>query len=415
MWFRNGCLALSLCGALAAGTIGCGDASEPDQEPVGTERQALSQNIPWWLVEMPADWGCGQTLEGRFQGWDSAHMYAFPGKIGYRYDFQFKGSHPARKGVVMAVYDSETGQLVASDYEVWGNEIGLVYEAEKSIPYYVGVYSIAWHATGDYTLTAECELTKHCVEWETSEPDGTPLNNFYAQEVVTYDEGKQVLAQIPHFFHEAINPGRCSEQGLMCPAVVDPVCTDSPEPQTQYNNLCEFKRHVREMASQHGQWKGHWENDVCDATGQFCGGIAGLPCPDGFTCVLEGSYPDAGGSCQPVSCTYAGKQYAPGDSFPATDGCNTCTCTDDGHIACTEIYCQCDPEKEWWRDYKFTDPDTCAVVKYQCQPKTLPFSNDCGCGCQQDPACPEWINCMPPVTPECTQLQTDCPYSQVAY
>ena len=31
--------------------------------------------------------------------------------------------------------------------------------------------------------------------------------------------------------------------------------------------------------------------------GEFCGGIAGLPCPSGFECVLDGDYPDAGGKC----------------------------------------------------------------------------------------------------------------------
>ena len=28
-----------------------------------------------------------------------------------------------------------------------------------------------------------------------------------------------------------------------------------------------------------------------------CGGIAGLQCPDNLTCVLEATYPDAGGKC----------------------------------------------------------------------------------------------------------------------
>jgi hypothetical protein len=32
--------------------------------------------------------------------------------------------------------------------------------------------------------------------------------------------------------------------------------------------------------------------------GQFCGGIAGIQCPDGFECHLDGSYPDAGGTCE---------------------------------------------------------------------------------------------------------------------
>ncbi len=29
----------------------------------------------------------------------------------------------------------------------------------------------------------------------------------------------------------------------------------------------------------------------------FCGGIAGIACPDGFKCQLDGNYPDAGGKC----------------------------------------------------------------------------------------------------------------------
>lgn len=36
------------------------------------------------------------------------------------------------------------------------------------------------------------------------------------------------------------------------------------------------------------------------AGGQFCGGIAGIPCPPGFMCVLEGTFPDAGGRCEPA-------------------------------------------------------------------------------------------------------------------
>ncbi len=40
----------------------------------------------------------------------------------------------------------------------------------------------------------------------------------------------------------------------------------------------------------------------CDGTidgdGDFCGGIAGFQCQEGLTCVLDGDYPDAGGTCQ---------------------------------------------------------------------------------------------------------------------
>jgi len=38
----------------------------------------------------------------------------------------------------------------------------------------------------------------------------------------------------------------------------------------------------------------------CENSSVFCGGIAGLPCPDGFWCKLDGDYPDAGGQCLPT-------------------------------------------------------------------------------------------------------------------
>lgn len=31
--------------------------------------------------------------------------------------------------------------------------------------------------------------------------------------------------------------------------------------------------------------------------GQFCGGVAAVQCGEGFTCQLDGTYPDAGGKC----------------------------------------------------------------------------------------------------------------------
>ena len=34
-----------------------------------------------------------------------------------------------------------------------------------------------------------------------------------------------------------------------------------------------------------------------------------------------------------------GTMYAPGDSFPDADGCNTCFCSDDGSAGCTEMAC----------------------------------------------------------------------------
>jgi len=37
------------------------------------------------------------------------------------------------------------------------------------------------------------------------------------------------------------------------------------------------------------------------------------------------------------ACTYNGKSYNPGDSFPDTDGVNQCTCESDGEVMCTLV------------------------------------------------------------------------------
>ncbi|MBI2036707.1 hypothetical protein HYT17_03695 [Candidatus Microgenomates bacterium] len=34
-----------------------------------------------------------------------------------------------------------------------------------------------------------------------------------------------------------------------------------------------------------------------NAVDKFCGGIANIACPSGYTCKLDGSYPDSGGKC----------------------------------------------------------------------------------------------------------------------
>jgi len=38
-------------------------------------------------------------------------------------------------------------------------------------------------------------------------------------------------------------------------------------------------------------------------------------------------------------CTYGGKHYAAGDSFASSDGCNQCSCGEDGQVACTLKAC----------------------------------------------------------------------------
>lgn len=53
---------------------------------------------------------------------------------------------------------------------------------------------------------------------------------------------------------------------------------------------------------------------------------------------VDGGPPGAD-AAGPVTCTYGGQTHAPGAVFPATDGCNSCHCFDDGTVGCSLIAC----------------------------------------------------------------------------
>ena len=40
--------------------------------------------------------------------------------------------------------------------------------------------------------------------------------------------------------------------------------------------------------------------EICECQGQFCGGIGAIQCPENEICVLQGNFPDAGGTCEPA-------------------------------------------------------------------------------------------------------------------
>lgn len=84
----------------------------------------------------------------------------------------------------------------------------------------------------------------------------------------------------------------------------------------------------------------------------------------------------------PPRCFYEGHGYSSGDTFAATDGCNTCTCNANGSVSCSKLKCTCEPESEPWRTYLGT-PQQCMTIRYTCPMNQVPFSNACGCGCEK--------------------------------
>ncbi|HYH96103.1 hypothetical protein [Hyalangium sp.] len=90
--------------------------------------------------------------------------------------------------------------------------------------------------------------------------------------------------------------------------------------------------------------------------GQFCGGIAAIPCPEGLSCVDD-----------------------PKDSCDPTQGGADC-----GGV-CVDPYAEKKPKCDY-RDpnlsYVSRDPAQCAAILFKCPEGSTAFFNDCGCGCQ---------------------------------
>lgn len=45
-----------------------------------------------------------------------------------------------------------------------------------------------------------------------------------------------------------------------------------------------------------------------------------------------------------ATCTYQGQEFKPGESVPSVDGCNSCSCGENGQVACTLMACSSDKE-----------------------------------------------------------------------
>ncbi len=76
-----------------------------------------------------------------------------------------------------------------------------------------------------------------------------------------------------------------------------------------------------------------------------------------LACVAADAAGDSSGSPKNVTCDYDGVHHAPGDTFPSTDGCNGCTCSQTGQVACTTVACVT-PDDAGASDSGCTGPST---------------------------------------------------------
>ena len=95
------------------------------------------------------------------------------------------------------------------------------------------------------------------------------------------------------------------------------------------------------------------EQEARGGSGQFCGGIAAIRCPEGYTCVDD-----------------------PNDDCDPNQGGADCAgiCVKDKGNQCTG--------REPGLKYISRDPNQCATIRFFCEQGYQPFFNDCGCGCE---------------------------------
>ncbi|HEY5957286.1 MAG TPA: hypothetical protein VIV60_12060 [Polyangiaceae bacterium] len=74
--------------------------------------------------------------------------------------------------------------------------------------------------------------------------------------------------------------------------------------------------------------------DSCNSCSCTANGVA---CTT-ITCAVGGA--SAAGGSSGITCSYNGINYAVGNTFKASDGCNTCSCTASGLAVCTKMACQ---------------------------------------------------------------------------
>lgn len=158
--------------------------------------------------------------------------------------------------------------------------------------------------------------------------------------------------------------------------------------------------------------------------GGGAGGSGGVTCEWNGKTYGPGQFPAGDGcntcTCSPdgsVGCTlmycaggcdHGGKHYEPGQSFPAADGCNTCTCEAGGMISCTEMGCE--PAcvyagKPYGIGDSFPSEDGCNTCTCA-QPKVVSCTTK-ACAC--DPAKEWWKKYVSTDPKKCALIDYECP------
>lgn len=163
------------------------------------------------------------------------------------------------------------------------------------------------------------------------------------------------------------------------------------------------------------------------STGEVCCNAVAT-CPSGWYQVGPGSCRTDAANCMTVTvccdtitCL---QEVALCDGYPSCENGDSQVSECPADASCYErslcgatILCQdvaCAPADEPYRNYAAMGDD-CQTVAFDCLGESAPFSNDCGCGCEQDRNCPAFVDCMPggAIDPLCDDADT-CPLTERA-
>jgi hypothetical protein len=137
---------------------GCGSRAPGDrrQDPTQVGGKA---DVPTWLRPVGVDLACGTTVQGLFNGWDSAHLFDLAAQGQQTYSFSFTGGHLPQAGAAVAVYDAQTGERLGIDRQPTANSASLELEVQTDAQLLVGAYAIWDWAVGWYSLSVSCQPT----------------------------------------------------------------------------------------------------------------------------------------------------------------------------------------------------------------------------------------------------------------
>jgi hypothetical protein len=275
---RNGMMALVFVAAGCAGT-------QEEQIPAGVDENALADIDPakadiasGWYVKNKGAIACAETKTTKTG--PAANLDGYTVKLvkGAMIGFDAGANRSSRLLVYGPQKNGRWGSVRVSDWLSWNANAAeyhttIKYVAPEEGKYLVVIGSYS-HPAVRYSLSYYCDGAPHCAEYVSTNEDGTSLQNFYAINVNSYQEGKDHIAALNgQFVDENIRPGTCAEQSGVCEKIYLPVCAADitpdvgPEP-AQFGNLCEFKHAVRQASAGIAGAKGHWDNGECGAPQQ---------------------------------------------------------------------------------------------------------------------------------------------------